>query len=55
MWQKSSIFSHKSAQRNVAGHLVDKNIFKTARSFRYQWLRVSTHQANATKHVKNQL
>ena len=44
MWQKSSVFSHESAQRNVAGHLVDKNIFKTTRSFRYQWFRVSTHQ-----------
>ena len=28
------------------------NIFKTTRSFRYQWFRVSTHQANATKHGK---
>ena len=24
MWQKSSVFSHESAQRNVAGHLIDK-------------------------------
>ena len=30
-------------------------VFKTTRSFRYQWFRVSTHQANATKHGKNQL
>ena len=28
---------------------MDKNIFKTTRSFRYQWFRVSTHQANANK------
>ena len=34
MWQKSSVFSHESAQRNVAGRLIDKNIFKTTRSFR---------------------
>ena len=49
MWQKSSVFSHESAQRNVAGYLIDKNVFKTTRSFRYQWFRVSTHQANANK------
>ena len=24
MWQKSSVFSHESAQRNVAGHLPDE-------------------------------
>ena len=42
MWQKSSVFSPESAQRNVAGHLIDKNVFKTTRSFRYQWFRVST-------------
>ena len=49
MWQKSSVFSHESAQRNVAGHLIDKNVFKTTRSFRCQWFRVSTHQANANE------
>ena len=27
----------------------DKNVFKTTRSFRYQWFRVSTHQANANE------
>ena len=51
MWQMS-VFSHESAQRNDAGHLIDKNVFKTTRSFRYQWFRVSTLQANATKHGK---
>ena len=25
----SSVFSHESAQRNDAGHLIDKNVFKT--------------------------
>ena len=49
MWQKSSVCSHESAQRNVAGHLIDKNVFKATRSFRYQWFRVSTHQANSNK------
>ena len=29
-----------------------ENVFKTTRSFRYQWFRVSTLQANATKHGK---
>ena len=24
----SSVFSHESAQRNDAGHLIDKNVFK---------------------------
>ena len=52
MWQMSSVFSHESAQRNDAGHLIYENVFKTTRSFRYQWFRVSTHQANATKHGK---
>ena len=52
MWQMSSVFSHESAQRNDAGHLIDKNVFKTTRSFCYQWFRVSTLQANATKHGK---
>ena len=33
----SSVFSHESAQRNDAGHLIDKNVFKTTRSFCYQW------------------
>ena len=28
MWQKSSVFSHESAQRNVAGHLIDKMSLK---------------------------
>ena len=37
MWQMSSVFSHESAQRNDAGHLIDKNVFKTTRSFCYQW------------------
>ena len=31
MWQMSSVFSHESAQRNDAGHLIDKNVFKTTR------------------------
>ena len=31
---------------------IDKNVFKTTRSFCYQWFRVSTLQANATKHGK---
>ena len=52
MWQMSSVFSHESAQRNDAGHLIDKNVFKTTRSFCYQWFHVSTLQANATKHEK---
>ena len=52
MWQMSSVFSHESAQRNDAGHLIDKNVFKTTRSFGYQLFRVSTLQANATKHGK---
>ena len=42
----SSVFSHESAQRNDAGHLIDKNVFKTTRSFCYQWFRFSTPQAN---------
>ena len=29
---------------------IDTNVFKTTQSFRYQWFRVSIHQANATKH-----
>ena len=37
MWQKSSVFSHESDQRNVAGHLIDKNVFKTTRSFCYMF------------------
>ena len=49
MWQMSSVFSHESAQRNDAGHLIDKNVFKTTQSFCYQWFRVSTLQANATQ------
>ena len=28
MWQKSSVFFHESAQRNVAGHLIDKMSLK---------------------------
>ena len=28
-----SVFSHETAQRNDAGHLIDKNAFKTTRSF----------------------
>ena len=55
MWQMSSVFSHESAQRNVARHLLDENVCKTTRSFRYQWFRVSNLQANATKHGQNQL
>ena len=31
MWQMSSVFSHESAQRNDAGHLIDKNVFKNDR------------------------
>ena len=54
MWQMS-VFSHESAQRNDVGHLIYGNVFKTTRSFRYQWFRVSTHQANATKHGKSTL
>ena len=49
MWQMSSVFSHESAQRNDAGHLIDKNVFKTIRSFCYQWFHVSTLQANANR------
>ena len=49
MWQMSSVFSHESAQRNDAGHLIDKNVFKTTRSFCYQWFHVSTLQANANR------
>ena len=49
MWQMSSVFSREGAQRNDAGHLIYENVFKTTRSFRYQWFRVSTHQANANK------
>ena len=45
----SSVLSHERAQRNDAGHLIDENVFKTTRSFRYQWFRVSTLQANANK------
>ena len=44
-----SVFSHESAQRNDAGHLIDKNVFKTTRSFCYQWFHVSTLQANANR------
>ena len=54
MWQMS-VFSHESAQRNDAGHLIDKSVFKTTPSFCYQWFRVSTLQANATKHGKSTL
>ena len=28
MWQMSSVFSHESAQRNDAGHLIDKNVVR---------------------------
>ena len=49
MWQMSSVFSHESAQRNDAGHLIYKNVFKTTRSFCYQWFHVSTLQANANR------
>ena len=52
LWQMSSVFSHESAQRNDAGHVIDENVFKTTRPFCYQWFRVSTRQANATKHGK---
>ena len=45
MWQMSSVFSHESAQRNGAGHLICENVFKTTRPFCYQWFRVSTRQA----------
>ena len=48
----SSVFSHESAQRNDAGHLIDKTVFKTTRSFPYRWIRVSTLQANANKPFK---
>ena len=51
MSQMSSVFSHESAQRNDAGHLIDKMSLKQ-QSFCYQWFRVSTLQANATKHGK---
>ena len=49
MWQMSSVFSHESARRNDAGHLIDKNVFKTTRSFCYQWFHVSTLQAKANR------
>ena len=49
MWQKTSVSSHESAQRNVTGHLKDENVFTTTRSFRYHWFCVSTLQANANK------
>ena len=52
MWHMSSVFSHENAQRNDAEHLIYESVFKTTRSFRYQWFRVSTHQENATKHGK---
>ena len=52
MWQMSSVFSHKSAQRKDVGHLIDQNVSKTTRPVCYQWFRVSTRQANATKHGK---
>ena len=45
MWQMSPVFSHESAQRNDAGHLICENVFKTTRPFCYQWFRVSTRQA----------
>ena len=45
MWQMSSVFSHESAQRNDAGHLICENVFKTTRPCCYQWFRVSTRQA----------
>ena len=32
MWQMSSVFSHESAQRNDAGHLICENVFKTKRT-----------------------
>ena len=48
----SSVISHESAQRNDAGHLTDKNVFKTTRSFPSRWFRVSTPQANANKPLK---
>ena len=51
IWQKSSVFSHESAQRNVAGHLEDKKIFKTTRSFRYQWL--TWKRATGGGHLEN--
>ena len=28
MWQMSSVFSHESAQRNYAGHLIDEFFLK---------------------------
>ena len=31
MWQMSSVFSHESAQRNDAGHLIDKDVPKNDR------------------------
>ena len=29
MWQMSSVFSHESAQRNDAEHVIDENVLKT--------------------------
>ena len=45
MWQMSSVFSHESAQRNDAGHIICENVSKTKRPYCYQWFRVSTRQA----------
>ena len=55
MWQMWSVFSHVSGQRNNAGHLIDENVFKTTRSLCYFRFRVTTFQANATKHEKKTL
>ena len=49
MWQMPSVFSHESAQRNDAGHLMDENVFKTTRSLCYLRFRVTTLQTNANK------
>ena len=52
-------FMHKTKYQNSI-HIyiyiyIDKNVFKTTRSFCYQWFHVSTLQANATKHGKTTL
>ena len=48
-------FKHESAQCNNAGHLIYENVFKTTRPFCYLRFRVTTLQANATKHGKSTL
>ena len=43
-----SIFLRECSTQ-CCGAFSRENIFKTTRSFRYQWFCVSTHQANANK------